>query len=104
LGSEGHFIVVGTYTDSPITAEPCRAKATSLRVRRSCFAPISWAASDGPSGGGAGYRPPVRSVYCTRVYRHSRLPGRANIGTERKDLKQLGTVENGRFCARCGTR
>ena len=43
LGSEYHFIIVGTYTISPITAEPCRAKATSLRVRRSYFTPNSWA-------------------------------------------------------------
>src|SRR5690242_17418444 len=39
LGSEGHFIIVGTYTSSPITAEQYRAKDQPLHVRRSCFAP-----------------------------------------------------------------
>src|SRR6185437_4768468 len=41
LGSEGHFIIVGTYTSSPITAEPYRAKEQPLHVRRSYFAPAS---------------------------------------------------------------
>src|SRR5713226_5095766 len=49
------IVVVGNYEVGPITAEPCRAKARPLRPRRSCFAPV---------GGGAGYRPRVRMVYC----------------------------------------
>ena len=39
LGSEYHFVIVGTCTISPITAEQYRAKEQSLHVRRSYFAP-----------------------------------------------------------------
>ena len=52
---------------SPITAEPYREKTRPLRPRRSYFAPaearILWARFAG-LGGGAGYCPRVRMVYC----------------------------------------
>src|ERR1700685_123406 len=75
LGSEHHFIIVGTCTISPITAEPYRAKEQSLHVRRSCFAPTKTHLKKWACGGGAGYRPRVRAAYYTVVYRHSR-PGK----------------------------
>jgi len=70
---------------------PCRAKRSPLHVRRSCFAPTESHRSPNLAphcaflpfrwifGGGAGYRPRVRSAYCVSVYRHSRLPDRLNI-------------------------
>ena len=76
LGSEGHFIIVGTYTSSPITAEQYRAKDQPLHVRRSCFAPIDGLADARAYGGGAGYRPRVRAAYYAVVYRHSRTSRR----------------------------
>ena len=88
LGSEGHFVIVGTCTSSPITAEQHRAKEPPLHVRRSCFAPAARNPRV-PSGGGAGYRPRVRSAYYVAVYRHSRLPGTANITT--RALLKKGT-------------
>jgi len=100
LGSEGHFIIVGTYTSSPITAEQYRAKDQPLHVRRSYFAPAValrarslnseiWIRNHFPTsdfgflssgakhpGGGAGYRPRVRAAYYAVVYRHSRTSRR----------------------------
>jgi hypothetical protein len=84
------LIIVGTYTSSPITAEPYRAKGLSLHVRRSCFAPTDARPRDlelRARGGGAGYRPRVRAAYYTAVYRHSRLPDIPNIMRESKELK-----------------
>src|ERR1700754_3323411 len=48
---------------SPITAEQYREKARPLRPRRSYFAPAEARLQAG-FGGGAGYRPRVRMVYC----------------------------------------
>jgi len=55
---------------SPITAEQYREKVRPLRPRRSYFAPAEAHWSVGQArrtmsfGGGAGYRPRVRMVYC----------------------------------------
>src|SRR2546430_10530463 len=51
---------------SPITAEPYREKTRPLRPRRSWFAPTeTHPAETGLGlGGGAGYCPRVRMVYC----------------------------------------
>ena len=50
---------------SPITAEPYREKTRPLRPRRSWFAPAEARPDDGAGlGGGAGYCPRVRMVYC----------------------------------------
>ena len=57
--------------DSPITAEPYRAKEPPLHVRRSCFAPTEYPPRERAYGGGAGYRPRVRAAYYEAVYRHS---------------------------------
>src|SRR5262245_51996486 len=80
--SNRSIVVVGNYCIGPITAEPCRAKARPLRPRRSYFAPvIGGQMSDDrcqlhhrvlisdlclltSDGGGAGYCPRVRMVYC----------------------------------------
>ena len=56
-------VVVGNYCSSPITAEQYREKARPLRPRRSYFAPAEAHYTVG-LGGGAGYRPRVRMVYC----------------------------------------
>jgi len=76
LGSEGHFIVVGTYTDSPITVSHTERKQR-LYAFVDPSSPPQLSRFACPGGGGAGYRPRVRSVYCTRVYRHSRQAGSA---------------------------
>ena len=55
-------------------------------------------------GGGAGYRPRVRSVYCTRVYRHSRRTGALYIGVRGKEMKHLGTADLRPFPRRFGRR
>ena len=81
LGSEYHFVIVGTCTISPITAEPYRAKGQPLHVRRSCFAPTETHSQEWACGGGAGYRPRVRAAYYEAVYRHSRLTGLFNISS-----------------------
>src|ERR1700761_850654 len=39
LGSEGHFIVVGTYTDSPITADTIPSKRTAFTRLSILFRP-----------------------------------------------------------------
>ena len=60
-------VVVGNYCSSPITAEQYREKARPLRPRRSYFAPAKTRFRACPLvgfGGGAGYRPRVRMVYC----------------------------------------
>ena len=60
-------VVVGNYCSSPITAEQYREKARPLRPRRSYFAPAKARFRDAlivGFGGGAGYRPRVRMVYC----------------------------------------
>jgi hypothetical protein len=60
-------VVVGNYCSSPITAEQYREKARPLRPRRSYFAPAETRSIEGIDaglGGGAGYRPRVRMVYC----------------------------------------
>ena len=56
-------VVVGNYCNSPITAEQYREKARPLHPRRSYFAPAEARLMEG-FGGGAGYRPRVRMVYC----------------------------------------
>lgn len=59
-------VVVGNYCISPITAEPYREKTRPLRPRRSYFAPAKSHRSKGLGmgfGGGAGYRPRVRTAY-----------------------------------------
>jgi len=61
--SNRSIVVVGNYCSSPITAEQYREKARPLRPRRSCFAPAETRLAAG-LGGGAGYRPRVRMVYC----------------------------------------
>src|ERR1700761_1045617 len=79
LGSEGHFIIVGTCTNSPITAD-------TIPSERNCVYtsvdPVSSpkASPEGEEiGGDAGYRPRVQSAYYTAVYRHSLLPDTAYI-------------------------
>src|ERR1700730_271097 len=83
LRSKGNrsIVVVCNYEVGPITAEPCRAKARPLLPRRSYFAPISGISNQVSEirshanrylmpdyrlldGGGAGYCPRVRRVYC----------------------------------------
>jgi len=49
---------------SPITAEPYREKTRPLRPRRSWFAPAETRTRGVGFGGGAGYCPRVRMVYC----------------------------------------
>src|SRR3974390_1901797 len=68
--SNRSIVVVGNYEFGPITPVPCRAKVCPLCPRRSYFAPAGVApraaepriSSD--TGGGAGYCPRVRWVYC----------------------------------------
>jgi hypothetical protein len=57
-------VVIGNYCISPITAEPYREKTRPLRPRRSYFAPAKTHRDRLGLGGGAGYRPRVRMVYC----------------------------------------
>ena len=86
LGSEYHFIIIGTYKNGPITAEPYRTKDTSLHARRSYFAPIK-ATKTGGFGGGAGYRPRVRTAYYMLVYRHIWRTSPLNIASLDVNLK-----------------
>ena len=60
-------VVVGNYCIGPMSAEPYREKTRPLRPRRSYFAPAKGHPGNVPwmgFGGGAGYRPRVRMVYC----------------------------------------
>ena len=70
LGSEGHFIVVGTYTDSPITADTIPSKRTAFTRLSILFRPRKPPFRE-EIGGDAGYRPRVQSAYYAAVYRHS---------------------------------
>ena len=62
--SNRSIVVVGNYSSSPITAEQYREKTRPLRPRRSYFAPAETRLGQMGFGGGAGYRPRVRMVYC----------------------------------------
>ena len=70
LGSEGHFVIVGTCTISPITADTIPSERSAFTRPSILFRPRR---NDlvNRSGGGAGYRPRVRSAYYASVYRHS---------------------------------
>jgi hypothetical protein len=73
LGSEGHFVIVGTCTIGPITADTIPSERTAFTRPSILFRPRRSALFE-RSGGGAGYRPRVRSAYYAAVYRHS--PGK----------------------------
>ena len=89
LGSEGHFIIVGTCTNSPITADTIPSKRTAFTRPSILFRPHRYPpeAALGRArracGGGAGYRPRVRSAYYAAVYCRSWLPSGPYIGLER---------------------
>jgi hypothetical protein len=100
LGSDGHFVIVGTCTIGPITADTIPSERSAFtrpsilfRPRRGAspgnrkseignqkpetrngFSDFRIPSSDFRAkrpGGGAGYRPRVRSAYYAAVYRHS---------------------------------
>ena len=62
----------------PITVVPRRDKATPFRRSSILFRPHDPQMKE--FGGAAGYRPRVRSAYYERVYVHSSLRNRVNIG------------------------
>jgi hypothetical protein len=100
--SNRSIVVVGNYTNGPITAEPCRAKARPLHPRRSYFAPAKaqalWALVEAP-----GTAPGSDRLIATAIYRHSRLaPAPDNIRRDRRGKKAAQGQEHPRFGAHLG--
>jgi hypothetical protein len=100
--SNRSIVVVGNYTNGPITAEPCRAKARPLHPRRSYFAPAKaqalWALVEAP-----GTAPGSDRLIATAIYRHSRLaPAPDNIRRDSRGKKAAQGQEHPRFGAHLG--
>ena len=66
----GALLSFATSYIEPITVVSHRAKAYPFRRPSILFQP-HLSSNEGGSGGAAGYRPRVRSVYYERVYDHS---------------------------------